>query len=266
MRSTISSYGTHFAAQSVARNYVYRPAYSPEVFDTLTGFLPDACREVLDAGCGPGKLALGLAAAAQRVDAVDPSAEMIAVGRELPGGRDPKIRWIEAKIEDAPLAPPYGLIVAGVSFHWMDGDVALTRFAQALAAGGVFALVGGDAPVDPPWHDAELELMLQFIERLQGKRPEFLSTGRAALERPLLEHPRFEKRGAKITAPFAVRQSIDDYLLCQHSRATWSIDFMGEEMTAEFDRRLHDVLSPHAAGGMLDYVVQTRIEWGRPQV
>ena len=260
----ISSYGKHFAAQSVARNYVHRPPYSPEVFETLVGLIPQSCRAVLDAGCGPGKLALGLVAAADRIDAVDPSAEMIAVGRALPGGANPKIRWIESTIEDAALSPPYGLAVAGVSFHWMDAERTLDLFARSLVPDGFFALVSGDGPADPPWHDAELEMMSEFIERLQGKRPEFPANSRAALERPLLEHARFEKLGAKITAPFAIRQSIENYLLCQHSRATWSLDFMGEEMSAEFDSLLHTLLVPHAPGGILDYVVQTRVEWGRP--
>lgn len=261
----IKSYGNHFAARSVARNYVHRPPYSPEVTDTLLALLPPTSRVVLDAGCGPGKIALGLRERVERVDAVDPSEEMIAVGRALPGGDDPKINWICARLEDADLHPPYGLITCGVSFHWMDADVALARFAETLASAGSFALVSGDAPADPPWHDAELEIMSGFIERLQGKRPQFLATSRAALERPLLEHPRFRRAGFRITAPHPVRQSVDDYLACQHSRATWSVDFMGPEMTAEFDARMHALLSPHARDGMLDYVVQTRVEWGIPQ-
>ena len=265
MRSTISSYGTHFAAQSVALNYVHRPPYAPEVFETLAGLIPPRTRAVLDAGCGPGKLALGLADVAERVDAVDPSAEMIEVGRALPGGDSAKIRWVVSRLESAPLSPPYGLIVCGVSFHWMDGDIALTRFSQSLAPDGRFALVSGDAPTDPPWAPSERAMMANFIERLQGVRPQFPASSAEALARPLLEHPRFARLGTKISAPFAIRQSIENYLACQHSRATWSSDYMGAAMTSEFDRRLSAILAPHATAGMLDYVVQTRIEWGRPE-
>lgn len=258
------SYGKHFAASSVAQNYVHRPPYSPEVFATLVNLIPPNSRAVLDAGCGPGKLALGLAPYVERIDAVDPASEMIAIGRACPGGADPKIRWLESTLEDAALAPPYGLVVCGVSFHWMDAAAALTRFAQTLAPDGIFALVAGDAPADPPWYDAERDMMFDFIERLQGQKPEFLATSRANLEKPLLEHCRFRQLGAKITAPFPVRQSIENYLACQHSRATWSIEFMGQQMAAEFDARLRALLAPHAPDGVLDYVVQTRIEWGRP--
>jgi hypothetical protein len=59
-------------------------------------------------------------------------------------------------------------------------------------------------------------------------------------------------------------QSIDDYLRCQHSRATWSQQHMGESLAREFDDRMTELLSRHAYDGMLTYAVQTRIEWGRP--
>lgn len=58
----------------------------------------------------------------ERVDAVDPSAEMIAVGRAAPGGDAANLRWIEARLEDVALDPRYGLATAGASFHWMDPD------------------------------------------------------------------------------------------------------------------------------------------------
>jgi SAM-dependent methyltransferase len=259
---TIKSYGTHFGARSVVRNYVHRPPYSPEVFEILLALLPASCRAVLDAGCGPGKLALGLCPQADRIDAVDPSAEMIALGRSLPGG-DAKISWIQALLEEAQLHPPYGLVTCGASVHWMDADIALSRFAAVLAPGGVFAIVEGDAAVDPPWQRAERAVFSDIIERLQGERPNF-PTSRALLERPLLDHPRYRRLGAKITAPYPIRQSLDDYLACQHSRATFSIDHMGPAMTAEFDIALRAALAPHARDGMLDYVVQTRVEWGLP--
>jgi SAM-dependent methyltransferase len=260
----IKSYGGHFAARSVAQNYVHRPAYAPEVFATLASLMPSTQRAILDAGCGPGKIALGMTRAASRIDAVDPAAEMLEIGRSLAGGGDPKIDWICATLEEAPLSPPYGLIVCGVSFHWMDADLALTRFAQVLAPGGHFALVSGDAPADPPWKQDEDAIFSDFITRLQGKPPVFPPSTQDALQRPLLEHRRFRRLGARITVPHPVRQSVADYLACQHSRATWSVEFMGPAMSAEFDARLGALLASHAPDGMLDYVVQTRVEWGLP--
>lgn len=78
-------------------------------------------RVVLDAGCGTGKVARGLVGELDRVDAVDPSAEMLRIGQGLPGGDDPRLRWICAPIEEAELSGPYGLVVAGASFHYDVG-------------------------------------------------------------------------------------------------------------------------------------------------
>ncbi len=266
MAAVRKSYGAHFAAASVAANYVHRPPYSPEVFATLEGLMSATAPALLDAGCGPGKIARGLVAVCSRVDAVDPSGEMIAIGRGAPGGDDPKIHWQQATIEDAVLTPPYGLIAAGASFHWMDAPKVLALFAQILAPGGMFAAVEGDHPVDPPWRPAENAIFSDFIQRLQGQKPNFAASSREQLGRIIVDHPQFECLGVRITAPFAVRQTIAGYLACQHSRATWSADFMGPEMTAEFDARLSDLLAAHARDGVLEYVVQTRIEWGRPRV
>ena len=49
-------------------------------------------------------------------------------------------------MEDAVLEPPYGLVVAGMSIHWMDISWVLRKFATALTPGGFLSLVSGDAP------------------------------------------------------------------------------------------------------------------------
>src|SRR5690242_11835978 len=101
-----------FQDASVAAAYRYRPAYAPAAIDLLTGLLSDRPRAVLDVGCGTGAVARALAPRVDRVDALDVSAAMVAAGRALPGGADPRLRWIVGRAEDAPLAPPYALITA----------------------------------------------------------------------------------------------------------------------------------------------------------
>src|SRR5713226_8587120 len=129
-----------FADREVAILYSRRAPYPPGVFAVLDRLLGRP-RTVLDAGAGTGALARELAATCDRVDAVDPSLAMIEEGRRLPGGSNPQLRWIHARTEDAPLDPPYGLITCGASFHWMDRDVVLARFREALAPGGRLAIV-----------------------------------------------------------------------------------------------------------------------------
>jgi len=255
--------GRRFSETRMAENYRFRPPYPPEVYDTLLELMRARPRIILDAGCGTGKITLRLIDSIDRADAVDPSEAMLRVARSLPGAASSKIRWINAAIEHAPLDPPYGLIVAASSIHWMDLDRTLPRFAQALADGAVLAVLDGDAPVDPPWEREETAFMFDFLAAHEGRRPQWWKTARERLAEPILVHPAFERQGRRITAPLTYSQSIADYLRCQHSRATWSQEHLGEEASAEFDAAMTSILTRYAPNGMLTFEVQTRIEWGR---
>jgi SAM-dependent methyltransferase len=247
----------------MAANYRFRPPYPAEVYDTLLELLCGHPRIILDAGCGTGKITLGLIDRIDRADAVDPSDAMLLVARSLPGAASAKIRWIHAAIEDAPLAPPYGLIVAASSIHWMDLDRTLPRFADALADGAMLAVLDGDAPVDAPWAREETAFMIDFVAAREGQRPQWWKSVSERFAEPVMTHPMFERVGYRITAPVAYSQSIADYLRCQHSRATWSEDHLGERASAEFDAAMTSILTPYARDGILTFNVQTRIEWGR---
>ena len=247
----------------MAANYLFRPPYPAEVYHTLLELMSGHPRILLDAGCGTGKITLGLLDQIDCADAVDPSEAMLQVARTLPGADNAKIRWTHAAIEDAPLAPPYGLIVAASSIHWMDLDRTLPRFADALADGGMLAVLDGDAPVDAPWEREERDFMMDFLEARDGRRPTWWKSARQIFAETVLAHPMFKSLGHRITAPVEFSQSIEDYLRCQHSRATWSEDHLGEKASAEFDAAMTSILNGYARDGMLTFNVQTRIEWGK---
>jgi SAM-dependent methyltransferase len=247
----------------MAENYRFRPPYPAEVYEVMRELMRGHPRVILDAGCGTGKITLELIDEIDRAEAVDPSDAMLAVARTLPRADNPKIRWIHASVEDAPLDPPYGLIVAASSIHWMELDRTLPRFADALADAAMLAVLDGDAPVDAPWEREETEFMIDFLAAREGKRPAWWKTVSERFAEPVLSHPAFEMAGHRITAPVAFSQSIGDYLRCQHSRATWSEDHLGEKASAEFDAAMTAILSRHARDGMITFDVRTRIEWGR---
>ena len=127
----------------------------------------------------------------------------------------------------------------------------------------MLAVIDGDAPVDAPWEREETAFMIDFVAKLDGERPQWWKTVSERFAAPALAHPAFESLGRRITAPVAYSQSIADYLRCQHSRATWSEEKLGERASAEFDAAMASILSPYARDGMLTFNLQTRIEWGR---
>lgn len=248
--------GRVFADAEVAALYRYRAPYPREVFEILQGLVVGP-RNVLDAGAGTGALARELAPLVARVDAVDPSAAMIAAGRALPGGDDPRITWIHGSAEDAPLAPPYGLIVAGASLHWMDPTIVLPRFRDALAPGARLAIVHNDFV--PP-HAMATAAALDVIRRyspLKDDPPEY-----PARVKSLVDSGLFVLEGERRTTPVPFEQSIDDVLNSLHSTSTLSRVTLGDQL-ASFDNDMRAALAPFGKGPLRSDIV-AYVAWGRP--
>ncbi len=129
-----------FQDQSVVDRYHLRAAYPPEIFIMLNELIVDVPRVVLDVGCGTGNITRPLAEYVERIDAVDLSLPMLERAGTLPGGDSQKIRWLHGRAEDVELEPPYALVTAGESLHWMEWNVVLPRLARALTAHGMLAI------------------------------------------------------------------------------------------------------------------------------
>jgi SAM-dependent methyltransferase len=126
---------------SVADRYSMRPPYPDDTFALLAALVDPTDKSMLDAGCGTGELARPMARRVDRVDAVDQSAAMLAQGRELMDGDAANLRWVLGAVEEAALAPAYGLITCGDSIHWFDWSVAMPRFRQRLTPRGHLVLL-----------------------------------------------------------------------------------------------------------------------------
>ena len=249
-------YAAQFQDRGVVAAYRHRPPYPAAVFDILLDLLPPAPRTVLDAGCGTGDLARRLVERVERVDAVDWSAGMIEMGRGLPGGNHLRLTWIHARIEEAPLRPPYGLITAGESLHWFDWAAVLPRFRAALAPAGCLAIIERlEQPA--PW-TAGLSAIIPRYSTNRAFRPYDLVAELAA--RGL-----FHKQGEQRTAPIRVTQSLEDYVESIHSRNGFSRDRMPPAAAAAFDAEVARLLRPWTQAGRVELQIAARIIWGQPE-
>ena len=247
--------GRVFADAEVAALYLYRPPYPQHVFAILERIIVEP-RFVLDAGAGTGALARTLASSVTRVDAIDPSAAMVAHGRALPGGDDPHLRWVEGRAEDVPLSPPYGLIVAGAALHWMELGVVLPRFRAALAPDARLAIVDTEAVYPSgPLRDAQLDIIRRYSP-LQDhvETPDMVAT--------LVERGLFALQGQERTAPVAFEQSIDDVLHRLHSTSTLSRVTLGDRLEA-FDAEMRTAFKTHGID-RARFDVVGYVAWGRP--
>jgi SAM-dependent methyltransferase len=242
-----------FADREVAELYRSRPPYPSAVFEILRRLVRTP-RVVLDAGAGTGAIARHLVQAVDRVDAVDPSTAMIATGRRLRGGTDPRVRWLRARIEDAELDGPYGLITCGASLHWMDRAVALARFRDLLAPGAVLAIV--DTEYAHGDHKDEVQAVIRtYSEIAQHRETSDLIEDLRASEEIVFE-------GLVRTEPVTFEQSVSEYLEMLHSTSTLARVRLGRRSEA-FDAAIRSVF---ARRGMdrVRYGVVGLVAWGRP--
>ena len=185
-------------------------------------------------------MARNLATRVDRVDAVDISTEMIAAGKALPGGDLPNLRWILGTAEDAPLDPPYGLVVAGESLHWMNWERVLPRFASVLMPGGMLAIARRDQP-PPLWHDALSALIREHSAMYNYQDFDLIAE--------LTVRGLFEEVGERATAPGTFVQPVVDYINSFHSMSSLSLERLTPDAAVDFDAKLRVILAPYAVDG-----------------
>jgi SAM-dependent methyltransferase len=247
-------YASVFSDGSVVAAYKHRPTYVPEAFKILSDLITDEPRAVLDLGCGRGDLARPLVQHADRVDALDVSATMIETGKRMPGGDDPRLRWIHGGAEDAPLTPPYALVVAGDSLHWMDWYVVLPRIASVLTPHAFLALASvGSEPV--PWKYGPVCNKYSLNRHYQPYN----------LLDELTTRGLFEPVGKQQAQPVPFTQSVDEYVESFHARNGLSRDRMTPKQAAAFDRDMRALVAPFATNDMITLQVINMLTWGKPR-
>ena len=250
-------YASRFKNRSLAEVYELRPPYPDETYKILLSLLEESPGRVLDVGCGPGKIARALVDHVNEIDAVDFSEEMIRVGKSLVNGDHPNLRWIVGAVEEVQLYPPYSMVTAGASIHWMEWDVVFPRFKEMLTTDGYLVIVDGDCPVGSPWHDAELSLIHKYSTNRHHERIDLIQE--------LVNRGHLHLIGDKKTTPVSFSQSLTDYVQSFHSRESMSKEHMGEENVKAFDSELSHVLSDFVDDeGFLSFQLEARVTWGRP--
>lgn len=248
-------YGAQFQDSSVVAAYPTRPPYPGELFDLLANLIRDSPRVVLELGCGTGDVARRLAPIVSRVDAVDPSAAMLALGGSLPGGSQHNLRWIQTTAEEFDYPDRYALVVAAESLHWMDWYRVIPKVHGALARQARLALVLGRGFTQEPWAGEVGRLISQYSTNRDFQPYDLLEE--------LANRKLFEVEQRVHTRPVPFSQSVDDYVASFHSRNGLSRERMGPR-AAEFDARLRDIIARYTYADILEFEVVAQLAWGMP--
>lgn len=250
------AYGEQFKDLSIVEAYQYRPQYPEEVFGILNSLITEQPRRVLDIGAGIGYIARRFIDYVDKIDAVDFSQNMIEHGKRLPHGNSPHLHWLYGRVEDVVLKPPYALVTAGESLHWMEWDIVLPRLHEILTPDGYLAIISHDTqPAE--WYAELAEIIPKFSTNTKY-RP-------FALVDELEMRNLFQKVGEKETQPVPFVQSVDDYIESFHSRNGFSRERMKPEMAVAFDSEAKNILLKKYSDGILSLHVVANVAWGIPK-
>lgn len=184
-----------------------RPPYSALLAPVLSRELGlDGTGRLLDVGCGPGILAVQLAAEFGDVVGIDPDADMLdEARRHAAASAVTNASWINARAEeiDALDLGPLRAATFGQSFHWTDRESVAESIFDLLVPGGAIVLITHDidarpapnGPGDPPIpHDEIRAIIDRYLGPQQrfgrGARPVFSDRYEDALARTRFGRPR----------------------------------------------------------------------------
>ncbi len=246
--------GTSFQSEEVVDLYLYRPPYPQEIYDLIIRHSPNF-GSILDLGCGHGKIARPMSQHFNTVTAIDPSANMITLGKSLEFGKARNIKWEESYAETAQLIGQYDTVVAALSIHWMNHEVLFSKLSKHLKTRYLFAIIEGDGAHKPPWESDWQTFLSKWVPKLTGE-PLHANKDRSFFEK-YLDFVDVSGTYEVVSEPF--HQSIEDFILCQHSRDTFAISKLGSDL-GSFDRELREILSPFVnMNGDLEFQSSTKL-------
>jgi SAM-dependent methyltransferase len=222
----------------------YREPYPPAFFSTVAERL--ALRRdvrLLDAGCGPGLLAIGFCPYAGLCVGVDPEPGMIHAARAAANEAGVQARFIEGRLEDlSESLGTFDLVTIGRALHWMDRAGTLRVLDRVVAAGGAIISCGSKV---------EANRWLKAYERVQSAWASDRDRQRYQIDHDawFVGSPFRVVDG--ITVRHHQRVMIADLIGRALSKSNTSPEALGDRRHP-FEAALAEVLEPFAANGFLD--------------
>ena len=198
---------------------------------------------LLDAGCGPGLLAIGFAPYVGSCVGVDPEPRMIRAARAAAKKAGIELRLIEGRLEDlTENVGTFDLVTIGRALHWMGREVTLCVLDQVVAAGGAIISCGSKAKADP-WVKAYDEVRSAWASERDGR---YYRIDHKAW----FAGSRFEVVD-EITVRHCHRVTVSDLIGRALSKSNTSPEALGGRRQA-FEAAVTRVLKPFAVDGFLD--------------
>ena len=227
----------------------YREPYPAVFFSTVAerlGLRGD--EKQLDAGCGPGLLAIGFAPFVGWCTGVDPEPGMLSAARAAAAQSRVDLKLIESRIEDLPESiGTFDLVTIGRAIHWMDREPTLRVLDRILASGGTILSCGARIASSNLWAKAYEELLRSWADEPDHRRYHIDHAAWFAGSRfRVIE---------EIKISFRHQVTISDLVGRALSRSNTSLEVLGDRQ-AEFETAVRRVLEPFSKEGSLDEEIE----------
>lgn len=225
----------------------FREPYPPGLFSSVAERLDlNHSVKLLDAGCGPGLLAIGFAPYVGSCTGVDPEPGMIRAAQAAADDAGVKLRLIEGRLEDLPASiGTFQMVTIGRALHWMDREAALAvldRIVQVdsvlITCGTRTARTGGN-----PWLAPYDEVRRAWSEDRGARRYDIDHDAWFAGSR--------FRVADEITLTHRHRVTIADLTGRALSKSNTSPQVLAHRQAA-FESELRKVLEPYATDGLLN--------------
>jgi SAM-dependent methyltransferase len=216
----------------------YRPAPAPAFVAELVALSP---AQVLDIGCGTGKVARELVGRGLRVLGVELDPRMAGIARGH--GVEVEVSAFETWDDRG---RTFDLITCGDAWHWIDPERGWRKIGRVLRPGGTVARFWNHHEVDEPLRSAFLAVHQRVIPEIEHRSPE----RRRAVDDPRVEHRSY---------PWLRSYSADEWVALI---STYSANQTLEPgRLAELQRELHATILAH--GGTVHVHGSTDVSWSR---
>ena len=153
----MNEYGEDLFKDTAYYYSLYRPVYPASLIRFLVSkFSLDGTGQMLDLGCGDGRLALRFSDWVEQIVGVDLEHEMIEVAKSLSQEtRVPNVEWFIGDIEKykSESNKYFRFVTIAKAFHWMDRPLVLETLYDMISIGGGLAIIDNYSPnkVILPW-------------------------------------------------------------------------------------------------------------------
>jgi SAM-dependent methyltransferase len=235
------------------------PYASQAIRYVCEAFQLTASARVLDLGCGPGTLAIPLAAHVGEVVAVDQDPAMLAEGRSAAAANN--ITWCCARAEDFDSPrDTFDVATFGLSLHWMDRDLVFARLSAMIRAGGGLALVAPHPEHrQETWEPIVDALVARYIGHVEHPQRH-----RERRHEPALSRSRSFARLESQSFPVAFTRDVGSVLEYVYSLSTSPRSRFGERI-ADFERDLRAALLTDNPSGVYKEHMETEVVIARKQ-